>query len=46
MPSGHWKITTLIASLRTIGITAPYMLDGAINGDIFLAYVEQILAQP
>jgi len=30
--------------LRTTGITAPYVLDGAVNGDIFRAYVEQILA--
>jgi transposase len=44
IPHGHWKITTLIAGLRTTGITAPYVLDGAINGPIFLAYVEQILA--
>jgi hypothetical protein len=29
---GHWKITTLVAGLRTTGITAPYVLDGALNG--------------
>ena len=41
---GHWKTTTLVAGLRTTGITAPYVLDGAVTGDIFRAYVEQILA--
>ena len=44
MPHGHRKTTTLVAGLRTTGITAPYVLDGAMNGDIFRAYVEQILA--
>jgi transposase len=44
VPYGHWKTTTLVAGLRTTGITAPYVLDGALNGDIFQAYVEQILA--
>ena len=29
---GHWKITTLVAGLRTTGLTAPYVLDGALNG--------------
>lgn len=44
VPHGHWKTTTLVAGLRTTGITAPYVLDGALNGDVFRAYVEQILA--
>src|SRR3954464_8235750 len=44
VPHGHRKTTTLVAGLRTTGITAPYVLDGAVNGDIFRAYVEQILA--
>src|SRR3954466_6751998 len=44
VPHGHWKTTTLVAGLRTTGMTAPYVLDGAVNGDIFRAYVEQILA--
>jgi transposase len=44
VPHGHWKTTTLVAGLRTTGITAPYVLDGAVTGDIFRAYVGQILA--
>jgi transposase len=44
VPHGHWKTTTLVAGLRTTGITAPYVLDGALTGDIFRAYVGQILA--
>ena len=40
----HWKITTLIAGLRCSGITAPCVFDGAINGERFRGYVEQMLA--
>jgi transposase len=44
VPHGHWKTSTFVAALRTTGLTAPLVLDGAINGDAFRAYVEQILA--
>ena len=44
VPHGHWKTTTLVAGLRSAGMTAPYVLDGAMNGPIFRAYVEQMLA--
>jgi len=44
VPHGHWKTTTFLAALRIGGITAPLVVDGAINGDIFLAYVRQHLA--
>src|SRR3954447_26617130 len=44
VPHGHWKTTTLIAGLRTTGIVAPYVLDGAVTGALFRAYTEQILA--
>jgi transposase len=43
VPPGHWKITTFIGALRATGLTAPIVIDGAINGDIFLAYVQQVL---
>jgi transposase len=44
VPHGHWKTSTFVAGLRTTGLTAPLVLDGAMNGDAFRAYVEQILA--
>lgn len=44
VPHGHWQITTFVAALRVDGLTAPLVLDGAINGEAFRAYVEQILA--
>ncbi|GBR01198.1 transposase [Asaia lannensis NBRC 102526] len=44
MPHGHWKTTTFIAGLRLIGIVAPMVLDGPINGRrAFLTYVERVL---
>ena len=43
VPHGHWKTTTFLAALRTTGLTAPLVVDGALNGDIFRAYVEQQL---
>ena len=43
-PYGHWKTTTFVAGLRQTGIIAPYVLDGPMTGDVFRAYVEQMLA--
>ncbi len=43
VPHGHWKTLTFLAALRQDAITAPCVLDGPINGEAFLAYVEQIL---
>ena len=42
-PHGHWKTSTFIADLREDGLIAPAVFDGAINGELFLDYVEQIL---
>jgi len=44
VPHGHWKTLTFIAALRINGLTAPYTIDGAMDGPSFLAYVEQVLA--
>jgi transposase len=43
VPHGHWKTTTFVGALRCDGLTAPLVVDGAINGKLFLAYVEQVL---
>ena len=43
IPHGHWKTTTFTAGLRRSGMIAPMVLDGAMDGDAFIAYVEQIL---
>jgi transposase len=44
VPHGHWKTSTLVAGLCLTGITAPYVMDGAMTGIVFRQYVEQILA--
>ena len=43
MPHGHWKTLTFIAALRFDGMTAPYVIDGAMDGPTFIAYVERVL---
>lgn len=43
VPHGHWKTTTLIAALGLEGVRCSAMVDGAVNGDIFEAFVEQVL---
>ena len=43
VPHGHWKTTTFVGALRLSGMTAPMVLDGAMYGAAFLAYVEQVL---
>jgi putative transposase len=42
-PFGHWNTTTFLAALRNDRIEAPWLLDGPINGQRFLVYVEQVL---
>ena len=44
VPWGHWKTTTFVAGLRLSGLSAPMVLDGAMNGAAFKAYTEQVLA--
>lgn len=43
VPYGHWKTSTFVAALRHDRINAPLVLDGAMDGDAFRAYVEQLL---
>jgi transposase len=44
VPHGHWKTTTLLTALRTDGIAAPCAIAGAVNGALFRAWIEQVLA--
>jgi hypothetical protein len=43
-PHGRWRTLTFLAALRHDRIGAPCVFDGPINGQSFLAYVEQCLA--
>ena len=43
VPHGHWRTLTFIAALRSDRIDAPCVFDGPINGESFLAWIEQSL---
>jgi hypothetical protein len=43
-PFGHWQTMTFIAALRHDRISAPWVIDGPINGKLFTLYVEKVLA--
>jgi transposase len=43
VPHGHWMTTTFLGALRSTGLTAPLVVGGAMNGEIFRAWVEQQL---
>lgn len=45
IPHGHWQTTTLVAALTASGIAAPMILDDAMNGDMFAAYVTHLLVK-
>jgi transposase len=42
-PHGHGKTTTFVAALGADGMAAPMVVDGAMTGELFVAYVEQVL---
>jgi transposase len=41
VPHGHYQTTTLIAAVRLRGPQAPWLFDGAVDGELFLAWVKQ-----
>jgi transposase len=43
VPHGHWKTMTFVAALRHDRIEAPWVLEGPINGESFMTYVERVL---
>ena len=43
-PFGHWNTQTFIAALRHDRLDAPWVIDGAMNGELFDLYVETQLA--
>jgi transposase len=43
VPHGHWKTTTFVGALRHDGMIAPCVVDGPMNGETFLAWIEQLL---
>jgi len=43
-PFGHWGTQTFIATLRCDGLTAPWIIDKAMNRSAFDTYIETQLA--
>jgi transposase len=43
IPHGHWQTTTFVGALRASGMTAPMVLDGAMDGAAFELYVREML---
>jgi transposase len=43
VPHGHWQSSTFIAALRVESITAPFLIEGAVNAEVFTAYLQQVL---
>ena len=44
VPHGHYQASTLIAGVRLEGPCAPWLFEGAMDGEMFLAWVQQGLA--
>ena len=42
-PFGYWKTVTFVAALRHNKMVAPMVVEGAMNAEMFLAYIEQCL---
>src|SRR5271157_3938641 len=43
VPLGAWETITFVAALRHNKMTAPMVVEGAMTGEMFLAYIEQCL---
>ena len=41
LPQGHYQTSTLIAAVRLGGACAPWLFEGAMDGEMFLAWVRQ-----
>ena len=43
IPLGAWETITFVAALRHNRMTAPMVVEGAMTGEMFLAYIDQCL---
>jgi transposase len=43
VPHGHWQSSTFLAALRQEEITAPFLVDGPVDAEVFLVYLKQVL---
>jgi transposase len=44
VPHGHWKTITFVGGLTLAGVIAPMLIDQPMDGEIFLAWCQQMLA--
>jgi transposase len=44
IPAGHWRTLTVLAALTTQGVLASMSVESPTDGDVFLAFVEHVLA--
>jgi transposase len=42
-PHGHWQSSTFLAALRHDRITAPFFIEGAVDAEVFTAYLQHVL---
>jgi transposase len=42
-PYGHWQTTTFVGALRHQKVSAPMVIEGPMDGDVFLEYVRSVL---
>jgi transposase len=42
-PGGHWRTLTVLGAIRASGWVATMTIEAATDGEIFLAYLEQVL---
>ena len=42
-PNSHWRTVTMLAALTSRGLQAPMTIESSTDGDVFLAYLEQVL---
>lgn len=43
VPHGHWQTTSMIAGLRYDGMVAPFLIPGAVDAQVFTAYLQHVL---
>lgn len=42
-PAGHWRTLTVLGAIRCSGWLATMTIEAATDGEVFLAYLEQVL---
>jgi len=45
VPAGHWRTRTVLAAWTTAGVLASMTIESPTDGDVFLAFVEQVLVR-